>query len=100
MNAAYVSRFEAVFLCEHPKGPKMSHGTAAKYVRRSRSFVQKRVRRYKETKTVDDLPERGSVQKCTKKRRQTNSEHVSEESRDNTASSTSKIERERFTYFL
>lgn len=61
MSAAYASRYEAVFLCTHPKGPKMFHAAAAKYMRKSKSFVSKWVKRYKETKTVDDLPERGSI---------------------------------------
>ncbi|KYM83977.1 hypothetical protein ALC53_05595, partial [Atta colombica] len=30
------SRFETVFLCTHPKGPKMSQLVAAKYIKKSR----------------------------------------------------------------
>lgn len=54
-----MKRLEAVFLCVHPKGPKMSCISAAKYLHRSVPFVKKWVARYKKTKTVDDLPERG-----------------------------------------
>ncbi|KOC58939.1 hypothetical protein WH47_01219 [Habropoda laboriosa] len=60
MSAAYAKRFQAVFLCRHPKGPKMSVRDAAKYLRKSREFVNKWVQRYKETKCVDDHPDRGS----------------------------------------
>lgn len=67
MSAAYASRYEAVFLCSHPKGPKMSYGAAAKYMKKSKAFVSKWVKRYSEVKNVDDLPDRGSVQKTTKK---------------------------------
>jgi len=37
MSAAYASRYETVFLCLHPKGPKM-YGT--KYMKRSKTFVK------------------------------------------------------------
>lgn len=67
MSAAYVSRYEAVFLCTHPKGPKMSYAAAAKYMRKSKAFICKWVQRYKQTKTVDDLPERGSIGKVSPK---------------------------------
>ncbi|KOX70610.1 hypothetical protein WN51_05398, partial [Melipona quadrifasciata] len=33
ISAKYAKRFEAVFLCYHPKGPKMTVRTAAKYLR-------------------------------------------------------------------
>lgn len=65
MSAAYASRYEAVFLCSHPKGPKLSYVAAAKYMGKSKSFVAKWVQRYKKTKNVDDLPERGSIGKVT-----------------------------------
>lgn len=65
MSAAYASRYEAVFLCSHPKGPKMSYVAAAKYMGKSKSFVAKWVQQYKKTKNVDDLPERGSIGKVT-----------------------------------
>lgn len=66
MSAAYIKRFEAVFLCLHPKGPKMSRESAAKYLKKSKAFVNKWVERYQDTKTVDDLPERGMTRKTTK----------------------------------
>ena len=59
MSSVYAKRFEAVFLCTHPKGPLMSYTAAAKYIKKSKSFVKKWVERYKANKTVDDLPERG-----------------------------------------
>ena len=52
MSAAYVSRYEAVFLCSHPKGPKMSYGAAAKYMKKSKAFVSKWVKRYSEVKNA------------------------------------------------
>lgn len=67
MSAKYASRYEAVFLCTHPKGPKMSQSAAAKYMRKSKAFVQKWIQRYKVAKNVDDLPERGSIGKVDKK---------------------------------
>ena len=59
MSSVYAKRFEAVFLCTHPKGPLMSYTAAAKYIKKSKWFVKKWVERYKAKKTVDDLPERG-----------------------------------------
>lgn len=38
----------------------MTVRAAAKYLRKSPQFVDKWVQRYKETKCVDDLPDRGS----------------------------------------
>lgn len=67
MSVTYASRYEAVFLCLHPKGPKMSYAAAAKYMKKSKTFVSKWVKRYSEVKNVDDLPNRGSTQKTTKK---------------------------------
>jgi len=37
------SRYEAV--CSYPKGPKMIHTAAAKYMKKSRTFVAKWVKR-------------------------------------------------------
>lgn len=36
MSAAYVSRYEAIFLCTHSKGPKMTWNQAAVYEREKR----------------------------------------------------------------
>lgn len=66
MSVAYASRFEAVFLCTHPKGPKMSCAAAARYMRKSESFVKKWVARYEAVKNVDDLPERGKRRSTSK----------------------------------
>lgn len=41
MSTTYVKRFEAVFLCAHLKGPKMSYKTAAQYMKKSEAFVSK-----------------------------------------------------------
>jgi len=65
ISAAYASRYEAVFLCSHPKEPKMSYVAAAKYMGKLKSFVAKWVQQYKKTKNIDDLPERGSIGKVT-----------------------------------
>ena len=35
MSATYESRYEAVFLCTHPKGPIMSYAAAAMYMGKS-----------------------------------------------------------------
>ena len=60
MSSVYVKRFEAVFLCTHPKGQLVSYTAAAKYIKKSKSFVKKWVERYKANKTVDDLPEKAN----------------------------------------
>lgn len=65
MSAAYASRFEAVFLCTHPRGPKLSIPAAARYMQKSVAFVRKWVRRWRETGTVDDLPQRGLTRTTT-----------------------------------
>lgn len=67
MSAPYAKRFEAVFLCTHSKGPKMSYKAAAKYMHKSEDFVRKWVIRYKEQNNVDDLPERGKTRGTSKK---------------------------------
>lgn len=67
LSAKYATRYEAVFLCNHPKSPKMSQSTAAKYMGKSKQFVHKWVERYKTTKNVDDLPECGLIGKLKKK---------------------------------
>ena len=45
----------------------MSHAAAAKYMTKSKAFVQKWVTRYKSVKNVDDFQERGSIGKVTPK---------------------------------
>lgn len=67
MSSAYVKRFEAVFLCSHPKGPKLSYSAAARYMKKSPEFVRKWVNRYKAVKNVDDFEERGKTRKTSKK---------------------------------
>ena len=67
MSAAYALRFEAVFFCSHPKRLKMSFSSAAKYIKKSKTFVAKWVQRYTESKNVDDLPECGSSTQYNKK---------------------------------
>ena len=37
----------------------MSYTAAAKYIKKSKSYVKKWVEHYKANKTVDNLPERG-----------------------------------------
>ena len=67
MSSVYAKRFEAVFLCTHPKGSLMSYTAAAKYIKKSKSFVKKWVERYIANKTVHDLPERGKSRATTRK---------------------------------
>lgn len=67
MSACYLKRFEAVFLCSHPKGPKMSSVAAAKYIKKSKSFVKKWVNHYSLHKNVDDLPDRGITRTSTRR---------------------------------
>lgn len=65
MSTPYTSRFEAVFLCTHPKGPKM-YESAGRYMKKSEGFVRKWVKRYNETKNINDLPEHGIRRSTTK----------------------------------
>ncbi|KYQ56104.1 hypothetical protein ALC60_04992 [Trachymyrmex zeteki] len=44
MSAAYASRFEAVFLCTHPKGPKMSYAAAGRYMKKSQKDTREKTR--------------------------------------------------------
>ncbi|CAH2089036.1 unnamed protein product [Euphydryas editha] len=65
MSAMYAKRFEAVFLYTHPKGPKLSYAAAAKVIKKSKKFVEKWIKRYKQLKNVDDFPERGKTRATT-----------------------------------
>jgi len=67
MSAIYAKRFEAVFLCTHPRGPKMSHAAASKYMKVSRQFVTKWVNRFLDVGNVDDYPNRGRDGKVSQK---------------------------------
>lgn len=67
MSAVYAKRYEAVFLCMHPKGPKLSYADAAKVLKMSKKFVLKWVHRYAQTKNVDDFPERGKTDTMSSK---------------------------------
>jgi len=50
MSAAYASRHEAVFMCFYPKRSKMSYGAAAKYMKKSKTFVSKGAKHYSDVK--------------------------------------------------
>jgi len=43
------------------------YGATAKYMKKLKTFVSKWVKRFSDVKNVDDLLDRGSVQKTTKK---------------------------------
>lgn len=45
----------------------MSYGAAAKYMRKSKTFVSNWAKRYSEVKNVDNLPNCASMQKTTRK---------------------------------
>ncbi|XP_033228884.1 septin-2-like [Belonocnema kinseyi] len=53
MSVTYASRFEAVFLCTNPKGPKMTFSAAVRYMRNSKDFVRKWVKRDKDVENED-----------------------------------------------
>ena len=61
MSVIYAKRYEAVFLCTHARGPHLSYSAAAKALKKSRHFVQMWVERYRDTKTVNDIPEKGET---------------------------------------
>lgn len=64
-----------------PEGPKMSQSTVAKYMRKSKAFIQKWIRRYNVAKNIDYLPGRGSIGHIGQKKNQKkNSESVFAES--------------------
>lgn len=67
MSAKYLKRYEAVFLVQHPKGPKLTYAAAAASLKKSQAFVKKWVKRYLEVRNVDDLPERGLARVTTEK---------------------------------
>ena len=67
MSAIYAKRFEAVFLCTHARGPHLSYSAAGKVLKKSKPFVQMWVERYRNTQTVDDLPEKGETQATSSK---------------------------------
>ena len=67
MSVAYAKRFEAVFLCSHPKGPKMSYAATAKYIKKSVAFVQKWNTHYAVHKNVNDSANRGKAKATTKR---------------------------------
>lgn len=57
MNSEYFSkRFEAVFLCSHSHGPKLSISATAKQIKKSEAFVRKWVKQWKREKNVNDQP--------------------------------------------
>ena len=67
MSAISAKRYEAVFLCTHARGPHHSYLAAAKVLKKSKHFVQMWVERYRDTKTVDDLPGKGETRVTSSK---------------------------------
>lgn len=49
--------------CTHPKGLKISSDEADHYMKKFKAFVSKRVKRYSQTITLDNLPDRGKSKK-------------------------------------
>ena len=67
MSAIYAKRYEAVFSCTHARGPPLSYSAAAKVLKKSKHFVQMWVERYRDTKTVNDLPGKGETRATSSK---------------------------------
>ena len=67
MSAIYAKRYEAVLLCTHARGLHLSCSAAVKVLKKSKHFVQMWVERYRDTKTVDDLPEKGETRVTSSK---------------------------------
>ena len=67
MSTIHAKRFEAGFLCTHAYSPHLSYLAAAKVLKKSKHFVQMWVERFKDTKTGDDLPERGETRATSNK---------------------------------
>ena len=68
MSAIYAKRYEAVFLCTHVRGPHLSYSAAAKMLKKSKHFVQMWVERYRDTKTVDNLPGKAETRATSSKK--------------------------------
>ena len=68
MSAIGAKRNEAVFSCTHARGPCLSYSAAAKVLKKFKHFVQMWVERYRDTKTVDDLPGKGETQATSSKK--------------------------------
>lgn len=57
MNSEFFSkRFEAVFLVCHSRGPKLSIAAAAKFMKKSETFVRNWVEQWKREKNVRSSP--------------------------------------------
>ena len=67
MSAIYAKRCEAVSLCTHARGPHLSYSAAAKVLKKSKHIVQMWVKRYRDIKTVDDLPGKGETRATSSK---------------------------------
>ena len=67
MSAIYAKRYEANLLCTHARGPHLSYSAAAKVLKKSKHFVQMWVERYRDTKTIDDLPGKGETRAMSSK---------------------------------
>jgi transposase len=59
MSPSIKQRWQIVFLCCHPAGPKKTIAAAARYLKVTQRVVRHWKKRYEETGTVDDLPGRG-----------------------------------------
>lgn len=60
MSSTYTFRLEAMFLCNHPKRAKMSRDQAAHYMKKSKVFVSKWLKRY-----FHELPDRDKSKKTS-----------------------------------
>lgn len=67
MSAKLLKLFKAVFLVNHTKGTIMPHKMAVKYIRKSKAFFKKWVKRYVEVGNVDDQPKWGLDRTTTNK---------------------------------
>ena len=56
-----------MFLCTHARGPHLSYSAAAKVLKKSKHFVQMWVERYRDTKTINDLPGKGETRATSSK---------------------------------
>lgn len=63
-------RYEIIFLSQHSMGPKLSHTNVAKTVKCSLSTVKYWLKRWKQSKVLNDLPRSGRPRATTPKQDQ------------------------------
>jgi transposase len=93
MPLSLSKRFEIVFLHTHPLGPKLGLGAVAKYVHCSKSAVGNIIKKWNETRDLNDLPKSGRKRITTLKQDKKISELAKKNSDITAAKIKQKIEK-------